>query len=122
MRVGEDVRVPVHAPGLGADDAAGREVVAGQLGAARGHDPGQARGRGREHAQRLLDHVVHVRQVLDVVVGEAVGQGLQLREEPGLDVGVAADQPDEVGQRVGLLIYQISGLSWCSCKSHARNI
>lgn len=104
MRLGKDVGGAVHAPGLRRDDGARGQVVARELGAARGDDAREARGRGRVHAQRLLDDLVHVGQRFDVVIGEAVGQCGQLGQEAGLDVRVPAYQPDEICQSVGLRI------------------
>jgi hypothetical protein len=96
VRLGKDVGSAVHAPGLRRDDGARGQVVARELGATRGDDAREARGRGRVHAQRLLDDLVHVGQRLDVVVGEAVVQRGQLGQEAGLDVRVPAYQPDEI--------------------------
>lgn len=107
----ERLFVAMHGPGADADDGAGGEVFAADLGAAGGDDAFEDEAGGRVHTEVFLDAGVQVGEVLlgevevdvagqggEVSGGEAGGEFVL---EFGVDGGVFEDVVEEGGQGDG---------------------
>lgn len=99
--VRERLRVSVQTETLRRNGHAGRDEMSRQLQATRRDRPGETGGEGRVQAEGLIDTAVQVGGITEVVIGEVLGEGVELPEQPGADVREAADAPDEVDHAVG---------------------